>query len=123
MNNEKGYVLFPALCVLSLLLILIASSTEAFLVEKRFSQEVHNRMLSTHLLQLAVVDCIVEAGENLQKGDAGTLLYDHGQVSYKIEDRFSDTVQIHLRATVEKGGSAAFTYLYSLTERKVIEWL
>lgn len=123
LENQRGYVLFPIIMVLSLLSIMLASSIDAFVVEKQFSKEVESKMMTNHLIKLAIKDSRNFLANDMETGDDGILYYENGDVYFRIEEKNKEIFKVLLYASSLSDGKMEISYTYSLEEGKMLQWL
>lgn len=121
-TNESGYVIFPALIVLTLIIMLIVLSVEAFVTEKRFNKEVASKLMTDHLMLLAKNDAKDYLHNDLKQGEDGILFYENGDVYFRIEMKTDEEIKVLLYASSRKGGKAEASYIFNIKEEKVSKW-
>lgn len=123
MNREDGYVMIPALLVLTLVLILISSSADAYITEKRFSKEASSKLMLDHLLLLAKEDYLDYVNRHSTVGENGILYYENGDVFYRIESKTNEDIKVLLYASSRAGGKAEVAYMYSISKNIITKWI
>lgn len=119
LKNQGGYVLFPTLIVLSLILVLISTSIDAFVTEKRFEKEIESKLMTDHLLLLAIDDSSDFLRSNMRIGEDGILYYEKGDVYFRIESVNEENIGVLLYASSIKGGKAEASYVYNLNNSQI----
>lgn len=121
MRNERGYVFFSTLIVLSMVLIIIVDSIHLFVSEKSFADKTESIYIIDHLLFLAKVDAVNLLKEE-ESENAGMFLYENGKVVYTIELANLEEVKVSFVAFGSAGGKGQAYFQYNLSENKITKW-
>lgn len=121
MRNERGYVFFSTLIVLSIVLIIIVDSVNLFVTEKRFADKTESVYIIDHLLFLAKIDAANILQEE-ESEDAGMFLYENGNVVYTVDLVDENLVKVSFIAFGNEGGKGQAYFLYDLSESKITKW-
>lgn len=108
--------------VVALLFVLIAVSAESFVTEKWFTNEVQSKLMTDHLLILALNDSIDFLYNDMEVGEDGILYYENGDVYYRVEIQNKEAVTVLLYATSIKGGKGEAVYEYNMKEEHLLKW-
>ncbi|WP_019242543.1 MULTISPECIES: competence type IV pilus minor pilin ComGG [Bacillus] len=98
------------------------TSTEAFVTEKKFTKEVQSKLMTDHLLFLAIHDSKEFLYQDITVGEDGILYYENGDVYFRIESQSKDIVSVLLYATSIKGGKGEAVYQYHIKEDRLLKW-
>lgn len=121
MRNERGYVFFSTLIVLSMVLIIIVDSIHLFVSEKSFADKTESIYIIDHLLFLAKADAVNLLKEE-ESENAGMFLYENGNVVYTIELANLEEVKVSFVAFGSAGGKGQAYFQYNLSENKITKW-
>lgn len=124
MNNEKGFAFPMVLVMTTSIMLLIGYMVDQFVIEKRFSKEVEESYISSHLLLLAVHDLEQEWSQREEVIlNNGIIFYPNGDVYYEVisQDLQSASVMCYGSTLNDRKSIAVIHYDKSM--KKVVEWI
>lgn len=125
MRNERGYIFFSTLIVLSFVIFVMVNSIHLYVTEKNFADKSKSIYIIDHLLFLAKADAVMVLQQE-ESANNGVFIYDYGSVVYDIAAFDAEQVKVSLYAHEEsaeksKGMGSAY-FIYHLTENKITKW-